>query len=221
MAVDIFICRTAARDTERCASSCFLVPPALCLPESPVTNLYIRCSRCSTMLHSLHHWSKMKHANSRMSLLNLPEQYFVLLNECKYGYSSEFRLYRSVCGLWCRPSGQIQDVKGLFREVETQLSLKQRVSLLQSNLCSVSAVIQVFVVKVGRTEDMRVCQMPIQEFESSKEEKKKNPFRCQKMFCSSSSFVEKAETVQSLQRRDGSGRSGDESTSPQRGREDR
>lgn len=156
-----------------------------------------------------------------MSLLNLPEQYFVLLNECKYGYSSEFRLYRSVCGLWCRPSGQIQDEKGLFREVETQLSLKQRVSLLQSNLCSVSAVIQVFVVKVGRTEDMRVCQMPIQEFESSKEEKKKNPFRCQKMFCSSSSFVEKAETVQSLQRRDGSGRSGDESTSPQRGLEDR
>lgn len=221
MAVDIFICRTAARDTERCASSCFLAPPALCLPESPVTNLYIRCSRCSTMLHSLHHWSKMKHANSRMSLLNLPEQYFVLLNECKYGYSSEFRLYRSVCGLWCRPSGQIQDVKGLFREVETQLSLKQRVSLLQSNLCSVSAVIQVFIVKVGRTEDMRVCQMPIQEFESSKEEKKKNPFRCQKMFCSSSPFVEKAETVQSLQRRDGSGRSGDESTSPQRGLEDR
>lgn len=221
MAVDIFICRTAARDTERCASSCFLVPPALCLPESPVTKLYIRRSRCSTMLHSLHHWSKMKHANSRMSLLNLPEQYFVLLNECKYGYSSEFRLYRSVCGLWCRPSGQIQDEKGLFREVETQLSLKQRVSLLQSNLCSVSAVIQVFVVKVGRTEDMRVCQMPIQEFESSKEEKKKNPFRCQKMFCSSSSFVEKAETVQSLQRRDGSGRSGDESTSPQRGLEDR
>lgn len=108
-----------------------------------------------------------------MSLLNLPEQYFVLLNECKYGYSSEFLLYRSVCGLWCRPSGQIQDVKGLFREVETQLSLKHRVSLLQSNLCSVSAVIQVFVVKVGRTEDMRVCQMPIQEFESSKEEKKK------------------------------------------------
>lgn len=173
MAVDIFICRTAARDTERCASSCFLAPPALCLPESPVTNLYIRCSRCSTMLYSLNHWSKMKHANSRMSLLNLPEQYFVLLNECKYGYSSEFLLYRSVCGLWCRPSGQIQDVKGLFREVETQLSLKHRVSLLQSNLCSVSAVIQVFIVKVGRTEDMRVCQMPIQEFESSKEEKKK------------------------------------------------
>lgn len=60
MAVDIFICRTAARDTERCASSCFLAPPALCLPESPVTKLYIRRSRCSTMLHSLHHWSKMK-----------------------------------------------------------------------------------------------------------------------------------------------------------------
>lgn len=177
MAVDIFICRTAARDTERCALSCFLAPPALCLPESPVTNLYIRRSRCSTMLYSLNHWSKMKHANSRMSLLNLPEQYFVLLNECKYGYSSEFRLYRSVCGLWCRPSGQIQDEKGLFREVETQLSLKQRVSLLQSNLCSVSAVIQVFIVRVGRTEDMRVCQMPIQEFESSKEEKKKKPIQ--------------------------------------------
>lgn len=43
----------------------------------------------------------------------------------------------------------------------------------KQSLCSVSAVIQVFIVKVGRAEDMRVCQMPIQEFESSKEEKKK------------------------------------------------
>lgn len=63
-----------------------------------------------------------------------PEQYFIVLNECKYGHSSEFLLYGSVCGLWCRPSGQIHDEKGLFREVETQLSLKQRVFLLQSDL---------------------------------------------------------------------------------------
>lgn len=222
MAVDIFICRTAARDTERCASSCFLAPPALCLPESPVTNLYIRRSRCSTMLHSLHHWSKMKACKFKDVSPEPPWTVFCSTEWMQvwiffWVSAVPFCMWVVVPTIWSNPRRE-RLIQGSGNSAVTQT---ESLPAAKQSLCSVSAVIQVFIVKVGRTEDMRVCQMPIQEFESSKEEKKKNPFRCQKMFCSSSPFVEKAETVQSLQRRDGSGRSGDESTSPQRGREDR
>lgn len=173
MDVDIFLCRTVRRDTEIYASSCFLVPPALCLPERPVTNLYIRCSRCSTMLHAS--FIKPLFQNEGMQIQGCLSWAVFYCTEWMQVWTFfwvsavRFCMWVVVPTIWSNPWRE-RLIQGSGNSAVTQT---ESLPAAKRSPCSVSAVIQVFIVKVGRTEDMRVCQMPIQEFESSKKKKKK------------------------------------------------